>query len=373
MESETTMYGYYVFVGRGDWGSSRLGTMDPTFGGNVATSILGDWGRHRRGTSLAEAPGWSSAWSPVVWRRHIDFLVDRLGADTLALLMNGYELPYSSARFPQAVERDHANVRDEFLQGVLDHARARGLALAAQFCTTGHAETYAALHPECTTVAADGRRHPTNLCHHHPLGRAYAEGVAEEVLRRYRGFSGVSFHPPENAVPCCCACCRAAFETETGRPFEGADPKDVSDFYWASCLAFQRRLEELATSIVPGVRIFSVTIPGRFEQDFDVVAGEIPQNTTFLHWDYWSFGERVPELLRSLRLFGSRGHRVVFVPSSGWSLDRCGPDYGACVVEQIEAARRIGVRDVIYFVGAIWHEPSLLATSWKLQRPSGSR
>ena len=360
------MYGYYLFAGRGDWGTSRDRTFDPTFAGNVKTRILGDWGPHRQGTDLAQAPEWTSAWTLKSWKAHLDFLVDPLGADTLFLLMNGFELPYPSARFPEAVELDHRNVKREFLQAALDYALEKGLRLAVQFCTTGHAVGFAKAHPECTTVGPDGRRHETNLCHHHPLGRAYAEGVATEVLTRYRGFSGVSFHPPENAVPCRCGHCEAAFRQTSGKSFGQATAQEVSDFYWASCLSFQRQMEQLARSLVPAAAIYSVTIPGQFERDFAIVGRAIPAQTVLLHWDYWSFRERLPDLLESLRVFRSAGHRVAFIPSSGWSLDKCGPDYGACVVEQIAAARDAGVTDLVYFVGGIWHEPSLRATSWTL-------
>jgi hypothetical protein len=357
------MYGYYLFLGRGDWGTSRAQTLDPTFDGNVNTRLLGDWGPHRKGTPLSQAPEWSSAWSLDTWKHHIDFLVDTLGADTLALCMNGFELPYPSERFPEAVELDHANVKREFLPQALDHARRRGLKLIAMFCTTGHATGFALSHPECTTVGPNGERHPTNLCHHHPLGRGYAEGVAREMLTRYPGFGGVSFHPPENAVPCRCEYCRAEFHRQTGKDYQRASDKEISDFYWASCLGFQRSLENLASSLIPGASVYAVTIPGRFEQDFSVVAREIPKTTMLLHWDYWSFRSKIPDVLNSLRLFRSQGHCVGFIPSSGWSLDRCGPDYGEQVVEQINAVRAEGVRDLLYFVGAIWHEPSLRATS----------
>ena len=367
------MYGYYMFVGRGDWGNSRQKTWDPTFNGNVATRLLGDWGIHRRGTDVKDASEWSTSWDGDTWNSRVDFLQDTLRADTLVLLANGYELPYPSERFPEAVELDHANVRHEFLQGVLDHARRRGLAVYVQFCTTGHAEGYAAAHPECTTVDADGHRHPVNLCHHHPMGRGYAIGVAEEFLSRYRGFTGVSFHPPENAVPCRCAYCEAAFRRESGRSFASVPPQAISDFYWESCLSFQREMETLARGRLPGAKVFAITIPGRFEEDFEVIAPQIPQDTTILHWDYWSYGEKIPQVLSSLRLFRSHGHRVGFIPTSGWSLDKCGPDYGARVVEQIAAVRAAGVEDLMYFLGAIWHPESLRATSWRLHAGASER
>ncbi len=365
------MYAYYLFLGRGDWGTSRAKTYDPTFGGNVATSLLGDWGPHRKGTKLSAAPEWSSAWSRDTWIGRVDFLADVLKADTLALCMNGFELPYPSALFSEAVELDHANVRLDFLGDVLAHARRRGLGLVAQFCTTGHAEGYALAHPDCTTIGPDGKRHATNLCHNHPLGQTYAEGVAREMLTRYPGFTGVSFHPPENAVPCWCEYCQAEFKRQIGRTYVQAGAQAISDFYWTSCLAFQRHLEELALSLVPGAAVYAITIPGRFEQDFTVVGREIPKTTTILHWDYWSYGHKIPDVLQSLRLFRSQGHQVGFIPTSGWSLDKCGPDYGQQVVEQIRAVRADGVTDLMYFVGAIWHEPSLRATSWALHGGGG--
>ena len=283
--------------------------------------------------------------------------------------MNGFELPYSSALFPEAVELDHANVRDDFLQDVLDYIRSRGVTLYVQFCTTGHAVGYARAHPDCTTISPNGTRHPSNLCHNNPGGRAYAVGVAQEVLQRYRGFGGVSFHPPENAVPCHCPHCRAAFARTTGKDFDAATAQEISDFYWASCMAFQREMERVALALVPGVQVFCITIPGQFERDFAVIGPEIPQSTILMHWDYWSYGPKIPDLLRSLHVYRSLGHRVGFIPTSGWNLEKLGATYGEQVVEQIEAVRAVGVPDLMYFLGAIWHEPSLRATSWKLHRP----
>jgi hypothetical protein len=103
----------------------------------------------------------------------------------------------------------------------------------------------------------------------------------------------------------------------------------------------------------------------------ETVGREIPKTTTILHWDYWSYGHKIPDVLQSLRLFRSQGHQVGFIPTSGWSLDKCGPDYGQQVVEQIRAVRADGVTDLMYFVGAIWHEPSLRATSWALHGGGG--
>lgn len=357
------MYGHYLFLGRGDWGSSRHGTLDPTFGGNVRTRLLGDWGPHRTGTPLAAAPEWSSAWDAAGWFRRIDFLAGELGADTLLVCLNGFELPYPSRRFPEAVERDHANVQREFFQTVLDYARSRGVTPLALLCTTGHAEGYARAHPEAATLDRTGGRSPYNLCHHHPLGREYARGVAAELLTRYRGFAGIAFHPPENAHPCWCEHCRAAFRRAGAGDYAAATDAQRDAFLWRSCLAFQREMEELATALVPGVRVFVVTIPGRFEAEFDVVAEQVPLSSTFIHWDYWSFGPRLPQLLDALRLYRSRGHRVVFMPSAGWSLDALGEGYGAAVREQVAAVRADGVRDVLHFVGAIWNEAALRATA----------
>lgn len=358
------MNGYYLFMGRGDWGLSRDQTFDPTFGGNVPTRLLGDWGPHRTGATLADAPAWSSAWDLAGWRRRIDFLRDELGADTLVLLMNGYELPYPSVLFPEAVERDHANVRHEFFQQVLDHARDRGLTLGACFTTTGHARGYALAHPELTMVGATGQGALDNLCHNNPGSRRYAEGVTREILPRYTGFTWIAFHPPENTQVCRCAHCARAFVHETGADFNQADATTIAAFHWRSCLRFQRDLEQLAASLVAGARFFSVTIPGTFEEQFDVVAQNIPQNTLLLHWDYWSYGPQIPYLLASLDLFRSRGHRVAFAPSSGWNLDKLGAAYGEAVREQIHAVRGAGIDDILAFVGAIWHEPSLRATAW---------
>jgi len=364
--------GYYLFLGRGDWGTSREKTLDPTFGGNVPTQLLGDWGPHRKGTDLADAPEWSSAWGPDEWKQRVDFLADELGADTLILCMNGYELPYPSEAFPEAVERDHANVRREFLQELLDYARDRGLTLGASLCTTGHARGYAQAHPELTVVGATGQDKSDNLCHNNPGGRHYAQTVTREILTRYRGFEWVSFHPPENTQACRCEHCARAFAAETGTDFVRAGAEQVTDFYWRSCLRFQRRMELLAAELVPAAKFFSFTIPGTFEKHFDAVEEMLPDTTMLVHWDYWSYGQRIPELLTSLDLFRSRGHRVGFAASSGWSLDKLGERYGESVLDQIRAVRGAGIRDLLYFVGAIWHEASLRATSWKLHGKEGN-
>jgi len=362
------MYGYYFFLGRGDWGTSREETLDPTFRGNVETKILGDWGLHRTGTKLADAPEWTSSWDADTWKSHIDFLVDKLKADSLFFCMNGYELPYSSDAFPEAVELDHQNVKNDFFQEVFDYAKSRNLYLGAVFCTTGHAWGYAKAHPNYTTIAKDGTRHKENLCHNNPEGRRYAETVVKEMLTRYKGFDALSFHPPENAQPCYCRYCQSAFEHCTGYTMDEVDEKEVQDFYWQSCMTFQRKMEKLGKSFLSDPDVYSVTIPGRFEEDFDIIGQEIPQNTTIMHWDYWSFNEKIPDLLKSLEIYRSLNHRLLFVASSAWALDKCGENYGKDVVAQIQAAQDAGVKDLIYFVGGIWHEESLLKTSWILNK-----
>lgn len=359
------MYGYYFFLGRGDWGTSRAQSFDPTFNGNVPTRILGDWGVHRQGLSLDQAPEWSSSWSVETWKEHVDFLTEELQADTFAICMNGYELPYPSTAFPEAVELDHANVKSEFFQQVLDYARDRGLALIATFCTTGHAKGYVASHPEAATTSVDGERSSENLCHNHPLGRHYARTVAEEMLTRYHGFNGICFHPPENTQPCYCSYCRDRFARATGKKMADATTEEVEAFFWQECLTFQQEMVDCGLKLVPDAQVYCVTIPGRFEPAFDTVAAAVPRDTTFLHWDYWNFGEKTEETIKSLNVFASRGHPVGFVASSGWSLDGCGADYGLAVVEQIRKVQNAGYTDLLYFVGAIWHEPSLLATSFR--------
>lgn len=196
-----------------------------------------------------------------------------------------------------------------------------------------------------------------------PAAWKYAEGVAREVLTRYSGFEWVSFHPPENTQVCRCLYCTRAFVNEVGEDYGHAHAGIVSAFHWRSCLQFQHELEQMAHELVPGARFFSVTIPGTFEQEFAVVAQTIPKTTLLLHWDYWSYGPRIPELLASLKLFRSQGHSVAFAPSSGWSLDKLGENYGDAVREQIRAVHDSGIQDILYFAGAIWHEPSLRATA----------
>ena len=94
------MYGYYIFLGRGDWGTSRDRSWDPTFRGNVATTLRGDWGQHRQGTDVSEATQWTTAWSRETWIEKVDYLVDELGADTLSFALKSLTRSIGSMCLP---------------------------------------------------------------------------------------------------------------------------------------------------------------------------------------------------------------------------------------------------------------------------------
>ncbi|MBI4024380.1 MAG: beta-galactosidase [Verrucomicrobia bacterium] len=349
------MYGYYLFLGRGDYHLA--------FGPEVID--------HPPQT-------WTSTWDASDWRRRIDFLVDRLDADTLAILMNGFLLPYPSQRFPEVREKDHPNVQCEFLQEILDHARGRGLSLIATFCTTGHAMGYAKAHPECAVVAATGLkqrfvdadgRHAFNLCHHHLVARAYAIGVVEEVLTRYRGFSGVLFHPPEHFVSCRCRVCEQAFHVASKKSFAEASDRGIDAFYWATCMAFQGELVQRARTLLPSARMLTFDVPGPFDEHFDVIAPQISPMTAIVHWDYSSYRpEQYASLKECLRFFQTAGHRLIFTPTSSYNLATEDPEYGDKVVKQIDMVLNAGIQDVLYYHGPIWMEDTILATSWKPAR-----
>ena len=203
-------YGYYLFLGLGDYSSP--------------------------GAPDATGSDWTSSWGLREWERRLDELV-RLGTNTLFVYLAGGRLPYPSERFPELVEPGHPNVESEFFQSVITGANGRGIDVVAVLSTTGHAGTMADLRPElaiepgpeqATGVLAFTRAFPETmqvgdapvgtgvLCHHKAGARDYATGVARECLARYTGFAGYVLHPPEFESGCLCDGCQAAYRVRTG-------------------------------------------------------------------------------------------------------------------------------------------------------------
>lgn len=322
-------YGYYMFLGLGDFG------MPEQVG-----------------------PEWTSTWNLAKWREKVDELVV-LGTNTLFLYLIGHKLPYPSGQFPDCVEQDHPNVKDDFLQALIDLCRERDIEVVAVFTTTGHAAGYTSLHPQAATQDRDGslRVEQGILCHHNQEGIAYPLGAITECLERYHGFSGVILHPPEFSVPCFCGECRRLYEESRGKDLLSVPEEEARGFFMSTNLAFQKTvLEPEIRQRVPGCRFLTFTIPWVFETHFEQLAEHIAPETTIVDWDYRLSDEdraRVPGRLKRLMQFG---HQVWFMPTCGFAFDRekSSDEQADAVLAQIRAALAAGIEDVVYFMGPVW-------------------
>jgi len=267
-------YGYYLFLGLGDY-------LSPD----------------------ATEPDWTSSWGLREWERRLDELA-QLGTNTLFVYLAGGRLPYPSERFPELVEPGHLNVEDEFFQSVINSANSRGMEVVAVLSTTGHAGAMADLRPELaiepgprqtaavpafTSAFPEGMQDgeaPVGtgiLCHHKAGARDYATGVAQESLTRYTGFAGYVLHPPEFVTGCLCDECQAAYRERTGEELREAPDEVVRDFFMRTNLEFQRDvLEPVAASLIPRGRAFTFSIPWIFETSFEKVADLIPAHHTII-------------------------------------------------------------------------------------------
>ena len=357
-------YGYYLFLGLGDY-------LSP-----------GDLG-----------PDWTSRWDLSEWERRLDQLV-RLGTNTLFVYLVGGRLPFTSESYPELLEPGHANVERDFFQSVIDGATARGMEVVAVLSTTGHARALTDARPELAIETRPGASvtapsaFPEGmhdevvadrdgeavvgtgiLCHHKSGARDYAMTVARECLTAYTGFSGYVLHPPEFVTGCLCESCRVAYRERTGEELRDASDEVVRSFFMETNLRFQRdELEPIVSELIPNGRAFTFSIPWIFEGGFDKVADLIPSHHTIIEWDYNQAPERIATLAERVREYGSAGHDVWFMPSAGLAFS---PDTAAeqtaGTLRQIEVVLDAGVEGIVYFVGPYWY-PYIEPTSWHLNR-----
>ena len=333
-------YGYYVFLGRGDFPPE-----------------------------IPLTPEWTSTWDLPEWNRRIDRLAD-LGANTLFVYLLGFHLPYASRAFPGCVEEGHPNVKMDFFQGVLDHCRERRIEVVAVFTTTGHARSYVHAHPDLAIRTREGQPDLKQeiLCHHREGGRAYPAENIRECLTRYRGFSGVILHPPEFLNPCFCGACQEEYLKETGRDLFKATDEEAKGFFMRSYMRFQKTaLEPEIHSLAPKARQLTFTIPWVFAHHFEEVAKEIDPRTVIVDWDYELTPKAVADLPARLERHRKFGHELWFMPTSGYifSGKKGAQEQADVVLSQIRAARGSGVKDIVYFMGPIWW-PDVERTSWRL-------
>lgn len=348
-------YGYYLFLG------------------------LGDYHRPER-----LRPNWTSTWGLEEWQWRLDRL-KRLGANTLFVFMMGKELPYPSKAYPDCVERRHPNVRKEFFQKVLDGAAERGIETVAVFATTGHAGAFLKGRPyleisprpqgskagssvlrafpeEEAKIAVARRAGGAQvgsgiMCHLQQEVRDYPVNIVTECLTRYKGFSGVVLHPPEFVSACFCGDCRADYQKRIEKDLLKASDEEARGAFMDTNLAFQKSvLEPLVKRLLPKGKAFTFTIPWVFEKHFEEFAERIPKSTVIVDWDYDLAEERIAQLQGRLKKYGKFGHKVWFMPSSGFAFSpkRGREKQEAAVRRQIRLATEVGVKDIVYFMGPVW-------------------
>jgi hypothetical protein len=129
-------------------------------------------------------------------------------------------------------------------------------------------------------------------------------------------------------------------------------------------LRVQRQvLEPAIRRHLPQARFLTFTIPWVFGSRFEEFASEIPPSTVIVDWDYNLTEESLSLVAARLRRYGQFGHRVWFMPTSGYAFDpqRDRAEQERAVRRQIGLARSVGVRDIVYFMGPFWW-PTLEAT-----------
>lgn len=320
--------GYYVFMGRGDY-KDEFGPKTPFF-------TLADWER----------------------------LIDRLkagGATTFLPLVTGHRLPYPSRAFPQYVETDANTAKDVDPQRIIDYAKRRGLEVILVFTTTGHCNAYARDHPEQCILDERGR--PANaLCPNREGATRYPLGVLEEVFTRYRNFDGLLVHPPETRPECFCPECRSLFKRETGSELATASPRDRRRFFIRTFLGFAGGFFARAAALAP-LSVKTMFNCDWLDDDPDLTAA-LPEDVDIIYWDYnLSDAYLQGRFQENLRRYLGLGRTIWYMPSTirrWWTPADADLAWGCGqVVKQVEIARRLGVRNIAYFVGAYVDEESL--------------
>lgn len=356
--------GYYIFLGAGDY----------HFPDNITKE-------------------WACTWTLIDWKLFIEQLVE-YDVDTLMIYLNGHSLPYDSLVFPFLVDRNHQNVKKEFLSEVFEFATEVGIKLIAVLTTTGHSGLYADIHPssqieglpssqdreedlisfpEKMRVGKTSKKTGSAqlgygvLCHNKPSSRLFAENLIREILSLYgRFFYGVALHPPETINPCLCEQCSALFLKEKGHALSDVVFEEKRKFFTLSYLNYQNScLFPIIKECLPCARTYTFTIPWLFENYFDDVICFIDKNTSIIEWDYNLSDKRISSLPERIEMYKSRENSVWFMPSAGFSFDEDEniDDQIHAVQLQLSIAMDAGVEGISYFLGPkisrYFHETSI--------------
>jgi hypothetical protein len=344
--------GYYIFLGAGDY--------------HLPESITKEW---------------ACTWGLDEWKSFISQLIE-YDVDTLMIYLNGHSLPYNSFVFPSLVDRSHKNVEKEFLSEVFEFANEAGIKLVAVLTTTGHSGRYADLNPDSKIEGFFSNDYRENglvsfpesmrpgktskksgsaqlgygvLCHNKDLTRLFSENLIREILSLYgKFFHGVALHPPETITPCLCQQCSECFLIEKGYALVDAAFEEQRKFFTLSYLNYQNStLFPIVRDLFPKINAYTFTIPWLFENCFNEVICFIDDNVAIIEWDYNLSDERVSSLSQRIEMYKSRGNKVWFMPSAGFSFDERKDisDQIQSVKLQVELAIESEVDGISYFLG----------------------
>jgi hypothetical protein len=349
---ENMKQGYYIFFGVGDYHFSENMTKE-----------------------------WTCTWNLKDWKLFIEKLIV-YDVDTVMIYLNGHSLPYNSLVFPFMVDSKHPNVKKEFLSELFEFVNKVGIKLIAVLTTTGHAGKYAEAHRDLQIEGVLPGKHKENrllsfpedmrmnktlkkagsaqlgygvLCHNKILTRLFAENLIKEILCIYGCFfSGVALHPPESFAPCLCNQCSKLFFSENGYKIVDAPFKEQRKYFILSYLKYQNNsLFPIVRNILPGIGMYTFTIPWLFEDCAKEVLKFIDEEISIIEWDYNLSPERISSLVQRIDIYKSKGNKVWFMPSAGFSFNK-NKDIDKqiqAVRTQVKVALNANVDGISYFIG----------------------
>jgi len=169
-------------------------------------------------------------WNTIVDGIHND------GGNTLLLWVAG---AFRSQKFPVtwAYNKDHENVRHDFVRELIDHAHARGIKVLLGFTPFGYdgVNQFPLEHPETRAVGKDGKPIGMagigcwgyNLCPSKPESQRFMLGYVREMLGFYPNADGLMIESSDYAI-CHCKDCGAHFFDK-----EFAFVRQTSDELWS--------------------------------------------------------------------------------------------------------------------------------------------
>jgi hypothetical protein len=169
------------------------------------------------------------------WKRIVDGIHDD-GGNTLLLWVAG---AFRSQKFPMtwAYNKDHENVRHDFVRDLIDHAHTRGIKVLLGFTPFGYdgVNQYPVEHPETRATGKDGKSVGMagigcwgyNLCPSNPESQRFMLAYVREMLSFYPNADGLMIESPDYAI-CHCPNCGPRFFDK-----EFAFVKQISEEVWS--------------------------------------------------------------------------------------------------------------------------------------------